>query len=474
MFSLLILLLAATLLDSPAGHAAPSGAPPAVEDPACARRIEQAESLLKKDLYEDALDLAGSTVDRCPANARAHVAQADALYRRGDFEEAERHYRRAVELDSGLAAAHFGVGRILRTLGRYGDAAASFARALALDPDRPKYLRIMANHLARHRDSLAMLRRYVELVKRNPGSDEEAALGNVEAWIALLEKVGDEPLQQMVKKEPTSVPLQVRSKVASIKINVAGVKNRRFVFDTGATGVTISPRLARRAKLEPIRPFTIAGTGSRRTETGDLVLIDELTVGDRIVLHNVPATVRDPLGPEAGLIGPSLFGQLAMTIDLKGRRLTFDRPGASRPGTVLPFRNVGGEIVIRTAVNDVAFNTLVDTGATSTIIGRTTVGRLPDMDALPGRWFGGVSMGVGGPLADRKVILTGTLTVAGRSYPADGMLSGNLDGISRSLESEIYVILGVPELDDFILTIDYRAMTVTFAARASNKTGKRR
>ena len=208
-----------------------------------------------------------------------------------------------------------------------------------------------------------------------------------------------------------------------------------------------------------------AGTGAGRTEVGSLVLIDEISIDDRIVLRNLPATVREPAGPEEGLIGPSTFSRFNITIDLKRRRLVFDPPGTEVRGRVEPFRNVGGQIMISARVNDIPFNAMVDTGSTTTIVGKTTVARGPGLDTGPGRWLTGSIIGVGGLVADRKMILRGALSIAGRGYPADGLPTGNLTGLSRALESEVYLILGFPHLDDSPFTIDYKRMTVTFSAR---------
>src|SRR5678816_1520071 len=158
-----------------------------------------------------------------------------------------------------------------------------------------------------------MLKHYLELVRQRPAEEEESAVKNVEAWVALLELMGDRPIEEMTKKEPCSVPIQVFGGQAYLKMTVAGLPGQKFVFDTGATGVTISPRIAARAKLTPIRPFTIAGIGVSRTETGDLVVVPEMTLGDGIVVRNVPATVRDPSGSEEGLIGPSFFSAFDIT-----------------------------------------------------------------------------------------------------------------------------------------------------------------
>ncbi len=458
----LILCLVAALAAGPPDEAKQTPSAPAERLDA---RLDEAASLMKEDRYEEALDIAGSVVEARPDSASAHVVMADALYRRGDFDEAERHYRRGVALDETDAEAHFGVGRILRTQGRYADAAASFSRAAALDPEVPRYLRVLANHLARREDTIGMLERYLELLRLHPDPEEEEKKGNVEAWLALLRRAGDAPISELVRKEPGSIRLQVHHGQAYLKLNLGDVKNQRFVFDTGATGVTISPRLAKRLRLEPIRPFTITGTGARRTESGDLVLIGEIGIGEGIAMKNVPATVRDPGGPEEGLIGPSLLSAFDITVDLRKGLLVLDAPAPGpHAGVTVPFRNVGGEIMIEAQVNGAALNAMVDTGSASTIIGRTTLARVPDLKAAPGQWFAERTVGIGGALADRKVVIAGTLAFAGQRYPADGLVSGNLDGFSRSIESEVYVILGAPHLGERPFTIDYRAMTVTFAA----------
>ena len=434
-------------------------------------KVEKARDLLRKDLYEDALDAAGSAVELSPELAAAHETLAAALYRRGDFPESEHHYRRAVELDPDDAAAHFGVGRILRTLGSYAEAAESFHEAARLAPETPKYLRTLSNHLARREDSLELLRRYLAIARRdgaNTGTsfppEGEETIRNVEAWVALLETLGDRPLAERVKSEPCTVRLQIAQKQPYLRLKVGGLEKQRFVFDTGATGITISPRLAKKAGLTPIKPFSIGGTGAGRTETGSLVLIDEIAIEDRIVIRNLPATVRDPAGPEEGLIGPSTFSQFNITVDLDGRRLAFEPTGTGTTGRTEPFRNVGGQILVTARVNDLPFNAMLDSGSTSTIVGTTTLARVPGLDTVPGRWLTGTIVGVGGPITVRRMILQGSLSMAGRAYPADGLPTGDLSGLSRALESEVYLILGFPHLDDSAFTIDYERMTVTFSS----------
>ena len=70
-----------------------------------------------------------------PGLAEAYPALAyAAMYYDWDWTEAERAFRRAIELHPGYATAHQWYGNFLSVLGRADEAIAEFERALALDP----------------------------------------------------------------------------------------------------------------------------------------------------------------------------------------------------------------------------------------------------------------------------------------------------------------------------------------------------
>jgi TolB-like protein/Tfp pilus assembly protein PilF len=70
-----------------------------------------------------------------PELAEAHASLARALaWYFWDTEAAERHFRRAIELDPSDAAAHQGYAEYLRNLGRFDEALAEVQRAQELDP----------------------------------------------------------------------------------------------------------------------------------------------------------------------------------------------------------------------------------------------------------------------------------------------------------------------------------------------------
>jgi len=103
-----------------------SSAPEAVEAAAelCrAGRLDEAERLCRGVLAGD------------PLNARAVNLLGAIAHRGGDLAGAAERFAEAARFDPGLAAAHANLASALLALGRPEEAAASFERALAVEPD---------------------------------------------------------------------------------------------------------------------------------------------------------------------------------------------------------------------------------------------------------------------------------------------------------------------------------------------------
>jgi tetratricopeptide (TPR) repeat protein len=67
------------------------------------------------------------------------------------FEEAERQFRIAVELDPWYPPGHFGLGLVLHLQDRLDEAIASYTRALVLRPDWPEARIRLAEAVSRSR-----------------------------------------------------------------------------------------------------------------------------------------------------------------------------------------------------------------------------------------------------------------------------------------------------------------------------------
>ncbi len=89
-------------------------------------RNEEAEKHYKRALEID------------PDDAEAHYNYAILLQNLGRKKEAEKHYKRALEIDPEYAAAHYNYAILLEELGRKKEAEKHYKRALEIDPDYAK------------------------------------------------------------------------------------------------------------------------------------------------------------------------------------------------------------------------------------------------------------------------------------------------------------------------------------------------
>ena len=105
--------------------------------------------------------------DRC---AEAHTASAILSFRADwDWAEAERKFRRAIELNEGLATLHHSFGMFLVCLLRFDEAIAEVRRALILDPLSPVISTALARvlHFARRYEE--SLEQSLQTTKLHPG-----------------------------------------------------------------------------------------------------------------------------------------------------------------------------------------------------------------------------------------------------------------------------------------------------------------
>ena len=125
--------LAAQGLASPWGGANGAGLPPtrAPVDPAAL--LARGEELETARDYDGALQCYREVLALAPS-ALAQVCAGNALYALARYDEAEGHYRAAIDLDPAYAAARLNLGNALVALGRATDAEVSYRAAARLKP----------------------------------------------------------------------------------------------------------------------------------------------------------------------------------------------------------------------------------------------------------------------------------------------------------------------------------------------------
>ena len=97
----------------------------------CQSLIEQINAqrnfLLRKEMVEEA-------AKQCPDNPVLVFKYAFSLERFNKPEEALSYYKKAAELDPGMAQAYFGQGDIYNQLQRYEEAIVAYNKGLEIDP----------------------------------------------------------------------------------------------------------------------------------------------------------------------------------------------------------------------------------------------------------------------------------------------------------------------------------------------------
>ncbi len=446
-------------------------------------RIRLAECLTRTDQFVEAREHAEVAVKLTRRGARALAELGLALHRAGDFDAAQERLLEATEADEDCGRCWWGLGRTVAILGEYEEAGGHFQRAASLQPDNPIYLRALAPFVTKRDKRKELYQRYLEL----PRAEELPVWGNVRTWLALLEFAGERRLNQVeVPEQGSAVRMETDRGMTYIPVDVGGRKKRRYLFDTGASGFTISTSLMRRLKLEPVDVFTITGIGGDGLAKTPMVLVDRVQVGDAVI-RNVPAVVRDAAPLVDGLIGPTFFGGHPVTLDHQKRELRIggskeqeqpavDRGNGRKKGKKsktqhetleIPFLSINGTPFIPIQVDGVTMHAMVDTGASQASLSMHAAGQVPGLQLMAPNMAPPAYReirGSTGRSVDVRVVRRARLEFAGETLemashlPDAGRILVRLDltPLSHGFGTEVWAILGNPQLSHYNLHIDWQ------------------
>ena len=106
------------------------------------------------------------------------LQQAIASHKEGKIEEAEKSYKKAIELKPDLPEAHYNLGNTLKNLGRLDEAEKSYKKAIELKPDYAEAHNNLGNTLNYKGDLVAAIDSYKQALNIQPDY--------VEAWLNVL------------------------------------------------------------------------------------------------------------------------------------------------------------------------------------------------------------------------------------------------------------------------------------------------
>jgi predicted aspartyl protease len=437
--------------------------------------ITTGRKALANDGVTTAWRIAQKAIADAPESAAAHEFAGEVRFRRGEFAEADEEFKTAVEWDPRFAAAWWGLARVAECASMNKTAVEDLRRAYQLNPNDPRILMAWISQL-HGQERIDALKRYEALgdPKELEGLRQRAELNQ-----ALN---GHEATALVSPYQSTEVPLQAfvsgatHMRTFGLEVLVNG-KPARLVLDTGAAGIVLSHPAAERVGLTRVADATVRGIGDNAKLTGGFRAIAQRFQIGGVEYRDAVISVADQsfIGIEDGLIGSNVLGEFLITLDFAAGKMRLDPLAGYHPGDQFGDRTVSPQMENATRVFRFGHLLLVparvgnatnrmfvlDTGAASTLISRelaAAVGNVNRDDKTALR-------GVNGKVGD--VYQTGNLVLefAGFEQKNLGMTAFDTWELSHRLGTEISGFLGLPVLDLFTLTIDYRDGLVKFERR---------
>jgi len=407
-----------------------------------------------------------------PNTAPTEAASGMAAYRRGEIAESERHFRRALQLDPQDPGALLGLGQVLSLVSKFATARDLYQAAYRAAPNDPVCILEGLANQQEGAEHVAALERILAIY--DPATREARAL---RAHIASDKAVGGRKVRLTSPYEHYDIKLSsllddnAKSKRgAGIAVEI-NQKKFTLLLDTGASGISISPKSARKAGLEGLGEETgeARGVGDKPPADRYSLLAREVRIGN-LILADVPIAAYAPVSNTGrdGLIGADVFQKFLVAIDFVHYRMSLDpfaQPPADRkldsartldPGFARAFR-LGNHLSLLTTVNggqDHLF--LIDSGASINLIdaavaNETTKTYGDDFTRL---------QGIQGTVNKVSRAKTVTLVFAGFRQENPDLVALDMSKISDDMGVRLSGVLGMPVLGQMKLTINYREGSV--------------
>jgi len=425
-----------------------------------------ANSLLKLDEVSAAEEASAIGMRAYPQSAITQAARADVRFRNGAITEAQALYHSALELDAKNARAWLGMARVESALSHSAKAKDDFDRAHELDPEDgdalyhwsvrqpyPENVNGLEKHLADFRNDPERERHereYIAFLK---------ALAGRKVW-TLAHDVD----QSDVRLQPVITRLQDGPRAYSLSVRLNDRTSANVMLDTGASGLTISRKLAEKAGVRKLSEHSLEGVGSAGGAMGYEAWLDKVVIGD-FEFHDCHVHVSPNMNADYdGLIGTDIFEQYLVTVDFPERKLHLSKPRqqaqarTSDPGDPLQFFRVGHILLMPTSVGDTAHGLFaLDTGSSTNSISPALARQVSIVrdSNVPVNGMSGRVKNVYS--ADRTTLQFGRF-----QQPHENIVTFDVHELSKDLGVEVSGFIGFATLKKMKLMIDYQNGLVDF------------
>ena len=458
---------------------------------------DRTAGLVRAELGQHKLDAALALAEKenaaHPNDALLLDLLGEVRYRRGEVEEAAKAFNQSSALDPCLARTRYDVGRYLNLNGMYASAQRQLDYAYKLAPQDPTIKRAWERT---QRVPLTPDQQIDRLRQReadpNTTGEQKTAIDNGIKAIQARSK-GDCTLAAPVTSAKVPLYATNGSNVSSRPPTSSGVdvtlngKRRRFLVDTGASGLMLTHGAAKALGLTPEAEVKASGLGDEGGKGAFLAHVDDVKIGS-MEFSNCMVRVleNDPQLGFDGLLGPDVFRSFVVTLDFPDSELrlsplpprpdetaetpTLGTDGQAAGATVAETRKdryvapemaswdkvfrFGHQLIVPTYIGKAPVKLFIlDTGAAQNLISQDAAREVTKVHADDGERVRGLSGDV------NHVAGTDSLFIqfAGVRQPIQqGLNAIDSSQISRGLGFEISGFIGYPILHQLVLQIDYR------------------
>ncbi len=244
--------------------------------------------------------------------APSSLTPADAMYRRGQFDEAFPLYARIAGEDPSSYGAVLGLAKICLLRNSLGEAETWLNKAIALKPQEQEPQALMGEVLYR-RDRYFEAAPFFEAAGRKPKAEKLRAFE------------GRTPFEIESGPELSSLEFVQVDPLPKIKVTVNGQEGI-FLIDTGGWELHVMKAFAEKCGLNPL-PLKEIGTyaGGRQAASSSAVA-DRVRLGE-FSLRHVPVVIAERASPLQvdGIVGTVVLYHFLFTLDYPGSRLILRR-----------------------------------------------------------------------------------------------------------------------------------------------------
>lgn len=421
--------------------------------------------LVEEHDYPAASELAESMAASFPNSAAVASARGEFAFYTGNLGQAERLFKAALKTDPNNARAYLGLYRLMNAASMYRTARLLILKAHDLDPGDTAIAIGWTSILPRERQAEARQ----EYLDKHLNDDDETARFLRSAAEVEKQLKGGTADELAGVAAPAVVPfvsiLQDPQHIQGfgLKFTINGSRALTLLLDTGASGITIQRKAAERAGIERIGGFSVNGIGDKGPRSSSVGIAETCTFAP-LTFKNCSITVLDTKGgvESDGLVGTDYFARFLVELNFEKREMRLtpqpERPvnpqGYDRvlsPNFTQVFR-FGHHLMLPTRVNDsdpALF--LIDTGATTSLIDTVFAAEIAKVRRVADTQIRGLS----GKVNEVSEANQAVLQFASFRQKNIGLTAIDLNNGGHS-PVRMAGILGLPVLNLFSLTLDYR------------------